>query len=186
MEAIAKQNIGFSEDRKMWKKDLGAAIKDLGHDEVLTAFYEWSSTNSNFVGKKPISYFLSKVDEHVSLVVRPKPTVTNPVLDYTEKEIAYITSGRVFFTGDFRYRLALLLKSYGKELVLESFRGFFSTREDKDIPYTAKNFLERAEILISTAQRVHREADAQQKLADLQYEQAKAQVVPDEEEPDEL
>ena len=183
IEKIASDLLGFSEERKWWLKDYKTAVKQYGHDEVISAFYEWCSSQSNFLGKKPVSAFLRNVGSLVGMTAR-KPLVTNPLLDATEKQIAFSTDNKVFFGGDYRVRLARLLKDFGKNLVVEAFNSFYTTVDDKSQNFAAKNFLERAEILISTIQRQKAEQQKQGALAQLQYQEAQKQVtlVEDEEE----
>ena len=161
IEKMGSDLIGFTEERKWWLKDLKVAVKQYGHDEVLSAFYEWCSSQSNFLGKKPVSAFLRSVGSLVGMTAR-KPLVTNPLLDATEKQIAFSTDNKVFFGGDYRIRLAQLLKSYGKVLVVEAFNSFYTTVDDKGQNFAAKNFLERAEILIATIKRQKEEQQKQE------------------------
>jgi hypothetical protein len=184
IEKMASDLIGFSEERKWWLKELKVAVKQYGHDDVLCAFYEWCSSQSNFLGKKPVSAFLRNVGSLVGMTAR-KPLVTNPLLDDTEKQIAFSTDNKVFFGGDYRIRLAQLLKSYGKVLVVEAFNSFYATVDDKGQNFAAKNFLERAEILIATIKRQKEEQQKQEALAQLQYQQAQKQVVPEDDEAEE-
>ncbi len=184
IEKMASDLLGFSEERKWWLKDLKASVKQYGHDEVLSAFYEWCSSQSNFLGKKPVSAFLRSVGSLVGMTAR-KPLVTNPLLDATEKQIAFSTDNKVFFGGDYRIRLAQLLKNYGKVLVVEAFNSFYTTVDDKGQNFAAKNFLERAEILIATIQRQKAEQQKQEALAAIQHQQAQQQVTTVEEEAEE-
>jgi hypothetical protein len=184
IEKIASDLLGFSEERKWWLKEYKTAVKQYGHDEVLSAFYEWCSSQSNFLGKKPVSAFLRSVGSLVGMTAR-KPLVTNPLLDATEKQIAFSTDNKVFFGGDYRIRLAQLLKTYGKNLVVEAFNSFYTTVDDKSQNFAAKNFLERAEILIATIQRQKAEQQKQEALAQLQYQQAQQQAVPEDDEAEE-
>jgi len=185
IEDISSENIGYAEDRKMWAKELKLAVKQYGHDEVISAFYEWTSSQSNFVGKKPVSMFLKNVGSFIGMTGK-KPVVSNPLLDRTEKEISYNTDGRVFFAGDYRIRLAVLLKTHGRELVVEAFNTFYQDVDDRGINFAAKNFLERAEVLISTIKRQKSEAAYQQQLVIEQIKHAQEQVIPEEEEENDL
>jgi hypothetical protein len=184
IEKISTENLGFFEEKRWWKKDLSTAVKQYGHDEVLSAFYEWSSSQSNFLGKKPITTFLRTVGSLVGMSHR-KPAVSNPALDSVERDIAYKTDSRVFFTGDYRIRLARLLKDSGKNLVLEAFLTFYSSVDDKSIPFAAKNFLERADILIDTLKRQQHEQRMQESIAIAQMEAAKQQITEEPEETEE-
>ena len=149
IETMCKENIGHCEDKKTWIKDLKAAVKEYGHDEILTAFYQWSLTQGNFLGRKPILAFLKNVGSHVSSVSK-KPSATNPILDRVEQKIAYITDNAVFFTGEYRFKLAGLLKDYGEELVLIAFADFYQNVEPRGVPWAARDFLQRASVMINT------------------------------------
>jgi hypothetical protein len=69
--------------------------------------------------------------------------------------------------------------------VVEAFNSFYATVDDKGQNFAAKNFLERAEILIATIKRQKEEQQKQEALAQLQYQQAQKQVVPEDDEAEE-
>ena len=184
MKKIADLHIGFCEDKTFWAKDLKAAIKEHGHDEVLSAFYDWSSSQTNFLGKKPISAFLKNASANIGMAVR-KPQVTNINLDKVEKEIAYMSDNAVFFGGDYKMRLAVLIKDHGPLLVIDAFATFFQDVEPRSIPFAAKNFLERAEVIISTMNRQKAEEKRQLATLEATYRAAKNSVTPEPEEEEE-
>ncbi len=187
IKKISDEHIGFCEDKTFWVKDLKTAVKEHGHDEVLSAFYDWSSSQTGFLGKKPISAFLKNASANIGMAVR-KPSVTNVNLDKVEKEIAYYSENAVFFGGDYKMRLAVLIKDHGPQTVVDAFKTFFQDVEPRSIPFAAKNFLERAELIINTMVRVKYEEARQQALLDASFKAAKNNVTsePEEEEADPL
>ena len=174
IEAICKEHLGICEDTKQWIKDLRQALSEYGHDDVLESFYEWSRSVGVFVGKRPVNAYLKNIESHISSLRKPK--VTNPALERATQKIAYITDNKVFFTGEYRLRLALLLKDYGDDVVLQAFADFYQDVEDKNISWASRNFLERAETMISIIQRKRSEVAAQEALIAAQYAQAKDSV----------
>ena len=163
VETIAKENLGICEDRKDWLKTLKAAVKEYGHDQILEAFYDWSIAQGTFMGRRPVTSFLKNIQTNIHVSSR-KPLVTNPSLAKVEERIAYISDNRVFFTGDYRVKLAALLKDFGPSLVVDAFEQFFQDVEDKSINWAARDFLQRASVMISTIQRKKSEAEAQAQL----------------------
>ena len=187
LEIIAKENIGVCEERKEWLKPMKAAVKEYGHDAVLESFYEWSLAQGNTISsRKPVSLFFRNISNNISITGRRKPSVTNPSLTKVEERIAYITENRVFFTGDYRVKLASLLKDYGPELVLKAFEDFFQDVEDKSVNWAARDFLQRAEVMITVIKRVRSEEQASKQLMDKAYQKAQAgiELADDEEEPE--
>ena len=185
IETIAKENLGVCEPRKEFEKSIRAAAKEYGHDEVIEAFYNWSIGFGNFAGRKPVAAFLKRIDENIGRSVR-KPTVTNPTLNKVEKRIAYVSDNKVFFTSEYRVRLAGLLKDYGGELVLRAFEDFYQDVEEKSIPYAARDFLQRAAVMIAIIQKKKAEAEEQDRLTQYAYQKAQQSVEPVEEEEEEL
>lgn len=175
IETIAKENLGLCEDRKDWLKDLKAAVKEYSHDQVLESFYNWSIAQGNFIGRKPVTSFLKNIGNNITSTAR-KPLVTNPLLSRVEERIAYISENRIFFTGDYRVRLATLLKDYGAELVIEAFEVFFQDVEDKGINWASRDFLQRASVMITIIQRKKAEVEIQANLQQAALEAAKNAV----------
>ena len=183
LESMARDFLGVCEDRKLWKNELKAAVKEHGHDEVLNAFYEWASSQGNFIGRKPVTMFLKNAGSYVTRV--NKPQVTSPVLDRIEQRIAYITDNKVFFTGDYRLRLSLLAKEHGHELVEAAFADFYQNVDDRGLPWAARDFLQRADVMIKTIKMKREEVSRQQALVASNYAAAaQAAVEEDEEEED--
>ena len=174
-EIIAKENLGLCEDRKDWLKTLKAAVKEYGHDQLIEAFYEWSIAQGSFMGRRPVTSFLKNIQNNISVAAR-KPLVTNPSLAKVEERIAYISNNKVFFTGDYRVKLAALLKDFGPQLITEAFEQFFQDVEEKSINWAARDFLQRASVMITIIQRKKAEAKAQEDLLAATYQQAKESV----------
>ncbi len=186
-EVIAKENIGVCEDKKDFLKALKAAVKEYGHDAVLESFYEWSlAQGNNITSRKPVSFFLRNIANNISITGKKVPVVTNPSLIKVEERIAHITDNRVFFTGDFRVKLAVLLKDFGPELVLKAFEDFFQDIDEKGIPWAARDFLQRATVMISIIRRKQEEEKLHKQLVAEAYTKAQASVEneDDEEEPE--
>jgi hypothetical protein len=186
-EAITKECLGMSEDRKQWTKELKAAVKEFGHDEVLNAFYFWASSQGTFMGRRPITFFLKNIGSHISYGdAARKPSVTNPALDRVCQKVAYVSDNKVFFTGEYRVKLALLIKDFGEELVLTAFTDFYQDIEDRNIQWAARNFLERASVMVSIIAKKREEAKAQENLLKVTYQKATENVEVLDEEEDEL
>lgn len=183
IEKLAKHFLGMCEDRKLWVKELKAAVKEHGHDEVLSAFEEWASAQGTYMGRKPVSQFLKNVGSNVGTVNRA--VVTNPNLSNLETRIAYITNNTVFFTGDYRLKLAQLLKENGNELVEAAFADFFQNVDDRGLPWAARDFLQRAQIMINTI-KIKRQQAARQEATLANAYQAAANSVEEVEEDEEL
>lgn len=150
IERMCNEVIGHSEERKVYAKDLKAAVKQYGHDEVLAAFELWVNSQSGFVGRKPVSLFLKNLGNLIHNVL-PAATVTSPALGEVEAEIASITDSQVFFHNQQKPLLASLIKLYSKEEVLQVFNDYWnSVGIDDNIAWAAKNFIEQAGLRIET------------------------------------
>lgn len=158
IESIAREYLTYVDDRKLWNKELKAAVKEYGHDQVLTAFYNWASTQTGSLNRKPVTTFLKNAASYMQI----KPMATNPALSRVESEAAYISDNRVFFTGDYRFRLALLVKDHGEISVIEAFKIFFQDVDDKGMPWAARDFLQKAPVMIQAIGRKKQEAAIQQ------------------------
>ena len=186
-ETIAKENLGICEPKKEFTKELKLAVKEHGHDALLESFYNWTVSIGTFMGRRPVTAFLKNPSAHIGSV-RVKPQVSNPALSKTEERIAYVSDNRVFFTGDYRIKLAALLKDFGPELVITAFESFFQDLDDKGIQWAAREFLQRAPVMITTIQRKKSEAESAAKLQAAAFAAAQQAVeeVPEEEEAEEL
>jgi hypothetical protein len=181
IEAISRESIGHCEDRKGWAKDVRAAAKNYGHDEVLTAFYFWSQAQNGFVGAKPVAAFLRNISQNIGLTAA-KPRVTNPALERVLSEIAYRTDNKVFFQGNYKVLLAAFIKDNGESLVLEAFDEFYEqASQEKTQAFAAKNFIEQAPLIITTIKRRKMERDQQEAKVKSAYQQAQSMVQDDEE-----
>lgn len=164
IEKMSKEHIGKAEDKKLWLKELKEAVKEYGHDPVLESFYQWSlSQGPSLMSQKPVTLFLKNVGSHVGSV-STTPLATNPALDRTEQRVAYITDNKVFFLGEYRFKLAQLLQAFGEELVLQAFEDFYQDVPDKSIPWAARDFLQRASVMITIIQKKNIEANLQQQV----------------------
>jgi len=186
-ETIAKENLGICEPRKEFEKPLKLAVKEFGHDTLIEAFYNWTTSIGTFMGRRPVTAFLKNPSAHIGSV-RVKPQVSNPVLSKTEERIAYVSDNKVFFTGDYRIKLAGLLKEFGSELVITAFEDFFQDLDEKGIQWAAREFLQRAPVMITTIQRKKSEAESAARLQAAAFAAAQQAVeaVPEEEEAEEL
>lgn len=185
MEKISKEHLGLVDDKKDWGKALKQAVKDYGHDEVLTAFYEWSQSQGNTIIRKPIGNFLKNVGSHIGVV--NKPVVSSPVLGRVEARVAFVSDNLIFFTGDYRFRLSALIREYGEELVIEAFEQFFQTVDDKEIKWASRNFIERAPVMIQTIVAKKEQERVAKEMLNLSYKQAQEGVLPElEDEEEEL
>lgn len=146
-ENIAKTNLGVCEDRDKWKKELKLAVKEYGHDELLNSFYDWTIAQGTYLNRRPVTDFLKNIGQNLST---PKPTVSSPSLDKAVKGIALTTDNKVVFTGDYRVRLARLVNEHGLTPVTQAFAEFWSSVDEKQTPWAAKEFLQRADVLINT------------------------------------
>lgn len=180
IEKMAKEILGVCEDRKLWLKELKAAVKEYGHDELIVSFEAWASSQGVYMGRKPVTQFLKNVGSHVGTVNRP--AVSNTSLDKLETRIAYITNNTVFFTGDYRLKLAQLLKDNGNEMVESAFADFFQNVDDKSLPWAARDFLQRAQIMINTIKMKKQEAAKQEATLNHAYAAAANSVEEVEEE----
>jgi hypothetical protein len=179
--SIAKEHLGMCEDKKDWAKEVRAAAKEYGHDELLDSFYEWTEAQTGvFSGKKPVAAFLRNLGQNM---ISRKPSVSNPLIDKTEKAIALLTENRVFFMGENRVRLAGLLRTYGLSPVNQAFAEFWKTVDEKGVQWASGNFLQRAETIIHTIRLKEEQANAQAKAVATAYQQAQENVdAPEEEE----
>lgn len=182
IEKLAKHYLGICEDRKLWVKELKAAVREHGHDEILTSFEQWAEAQGTFMGRKPVTQFLKNVGNNVGTVNRP--AVTNPNLTQAETRIAYITNNAVFFSGDYRLKLAQLLKEHGNVLVEAAFAEFFQNVDDRGLPWAARDFLQRAQVIINTI-KIKKQEAARQEASIKQAYNAAAQSVDEVEEEDE-
>ena len=66
-EVICRENLGVTEEKKWWSKELKAAVKEYGHDDVLEAFYNWSINQGTFLGKKPVTMFLKNIGSYIGI-----------------------------------------------------------------------------------------------------------------------
>jgi hypothetical protein len=182
--------IGQPEDKKTFAKELKAAVKQYGHDEVLDAFDLWAETNTSFTGRKPISTFLRSLGGIISAT--PAVKVSGPALNSLETEIAYYTDNLVFFGTHQKPILAVLIKEYGAGEVFEAFRDFWTARsEDEDVKWASKNFLEQAALRIQTQrakqkQREEKEATLAASLVNARNQAQKELQGMDDEPDDEL
>lgn len=181
MKRIAMEFIGICEDQKDFKKELSAAVKLYGHDELLDGFYDWAQIQSGkFLGKRPISSFLKN---GTWAAKKPVAAVTNPLLDEVEKFIALTTNNLVFFSGEYRLNLAKLLKEHGLLIVKAAFTEFWGTVTDRDIPWAHSSFLKRADLIIHTLK--VREETYKRQVAETQEALKLAQQAAQEEEVEE-
>lgn len=179
-ESIAKANLGVCDDKKYWGKQLKEAVKEYGHDQLLTSFYEWTEAQAGmYMNRKPIQDFLKNVGQNLA---SQKPVVSNPLLDKTEKGIALLTNNKVFFTGEYRVRLAMLLKEHGLNPVNQAFAEFWYTVDEKNQPWAARDFLQRATLMINTNKIKHQQALQQAQAVAEALESAKQSVETVEEE----
>lgn len=186
IESIARDILGVVEDRKLWVKELKEAVKTHGHDDVLESFYQWAQGwAGSFLGKKPVTFFLKNIDNNIGTT--RKPTVTNPSLDRVSTRIAYISDNKVFFTGDFRIRLASLIREHGEDLVVKAFEDFFQDVDERGLTWAGRDFLQRAHVMILTIKQKHSETEAAKQLLQSSYDAAKSAVEElEEDEPEEL
>ena len=176
---ISKGILGVCEDQKKWEKPLRNATKEYGRDEILQAFYDWAVGQGEFLGRSPITTFLKGVSSYV----RPgRPSVTNPALERTEREIAAISDNLVIYTGEYRVRLAALINEFGQDFVVKAFGEFFPTVDEKSRPWAARDFLLKAPVMIATIQRRKQEAERQQQAVSAAYAAAQGSVEGDTEE----
>jgi hypothetical protein len=180
IEEMARNYLGTVEDRSKYKKSLQTAVKEYGHDQILEAFYQWSSSQGNFLGRNPVTTFLKNVGTYVNAVTSA-PKATNPILDRVEQRVAYVTENRVFFTGDNRMKLALLLNDFGEKDVLQAFEDFYQDVDDRNKAWAHRNFLERAHVMVGIIRQKRQEAQAQELLLKQAYATAGASVEPEEE-----
>lgn len=176
VESIAKVKLGVCEDRDKWKKELKLAVKEHGHDEILNSFHDWCDAQAgNFLGSKPVTTFLRNVGQNLTI---KRPSVSSPLLDSTEKAIALLTNNTVFFSGSLRFKLASLLKEYGLTPVNQAFAEFWPTVDEKQVNWAARDFLQRAAVMINTIETRQKQAEQQKALVDTAYQQAKQNVEP--------
>jgi hypothetical protein len=183
-EAIAKAHLGVCEDRKEWEKQLRKDVKEHGHDVLLESFFEWTQAQAGvFLGRKPVTAFLKNINQNI---MTPKPVVTNALLDKTDRGIALLTDNKVFFTGQYRVRLAQLLKEHGLNPVNQAFAEFWNSLDEKRHQWAAQDFLQRAEVMISTNKLREQQAIQQAQAVAKAIANAKQQVETPEEEDEEL
>ena len=139
---------GFAEDKRTYNKDLKAAVKQYGHDEVKAAFETWISSTNSFSGKRPISAFIKSL----SGLTAVRAEVSSPSLQEVETYIAQITDNKVFFFTTQKPILASLITKYGKEDVIDAFEEFWNST-DKENQFAAKNFVEQATIRIEATKK---------------------------------
>lgn len=165
------------EERKTFAKELKAAVKQYGHDEVLDAFDLWLEANSNFVGRKPISTFLRGLSGIISAT--PAVKVSSPALSKVESSIALLTDNLVFFGTHQKPVLAALIKEYGEEEVLDAFSDFwnnFNSLSEGDIRWAAKNFLEQAALRIQTQRAKQKQREEKEATLAASLENARHQA----------
>ena len=131
---------GVREDRKSYQKELKTAVRQHGYDTVVDSFDAWASTNPS-VGRKPISAYIRSLNKAPFV----SPVVSSPVLQTVEQSIALASRNKVFFHTQQKLVLAVLVKKYGEDTILEAFKEFFAGVSDDDIRWAAKNFIEQAE-----------------------------------------
>jgi len=183
LEDIAKEFFGICEPYKEWKKQLKEAIEQYGHDSILDSFYEWAeSMAGNFMGRRPMDTFFKNVGQRI---VSAKPFVSNPLLDKMEKGVALLTDNKVFFTGEYRVRLAVLLKEHGLNTVSQAFAEFWQGTDEKGIQWAAREFLQQAAVRIHTIKMKEQQAIEQAKAVAQAVELAKTAVIESETEEEE-
>lgn len=178
-ETISREYLGFVEEKRNWTKDLKNAVKEYGHDEVLSGFYTWVETNSNFSGRKPISYFLKFVGSNLGAT---RKTYSNQNLDRILEDIARLTDSTVLFYGTYRTLLAGLVKDHGHDVVYEAFERFYEPLDDYGIKFASKNFIEQSGVLVATVVRKRREAQQESSKIAAAYQQAQSNVYQEPEE----
>lgn len=184
IDKICRDILGVVEEKKQWDKPLKEAVKNHGHDEVLEGFYYWAvDWSGGFMGKKPVTMFLKNVDNNL---VSKKPLVTNPALDRVVQNVAYISDNKIIFTGEYRIKLAAVIREHGEEDVITAFKNFFQDVDDRGIPWAARDFLQRASIMIQTTKMKTQAEDRAKQLLQSSYEAAQKSVEADVEEEDEL
>jgi len=186
LEKIAKDFFGICEPYKDWKKLLKEGVDQYGHDTILDSFYEWAEAQSgSYMGRKPMDAFFKNLGQRI---VSSKPQVTNPLLDKMEKGVAILTDSRVYFVGEFRVRLAALLREHGLNLVSQAFAEFWGLGiEEKSITWAARDFLQQAPLRIHTFKAKEQAALEQAKAVAEAVELAKQQAgEPEEEDEQEL
>lgn len=174
-ESIAKNHLGVCEDKKEFSKRLNSAAKEYGHDDLIESFFEWTrNISSTYMGKRPVDMFLKNISQN--MVVR-KPLVSNPLLDKMQQGVSLLTDNKVFFSGIYRTKLALLIKNHGLTEVSQVFAEFWNLRENDDkITWMPRDFLERAEVMINTNKIKQLQAKQQQTNVANAYEEAKQNV----------
>lgn len=173
LEEISRTAFGFVEEKKLWAKELKLAVKEHGHDEVLSGFYNWCENNSNFKGTKPVGLFLKNVASNIGFV-RKAPGFSNPNLDYVIKEIGYLTDNKVMFWGNTRAVLAKSIQEHGVENVLEAWRKFYN--EDDNPSFAANGFISQIDILVYNVNKRKKEAANAQLAIEAAYRDAQATV----------
>lgn len=164
--------IGNAEDKRFYQKELKAAIKQYGHDEVLESFNNWiESVGSTFTGRKPINAFIKSL----SGASEAKAIVSSPHLQDVETEIASITDNKVFFFTNQKPILAALIKKYGTEDVIDAFEEFWNNT-DVDVSFAAKNFIEQANIRIESTHKRKAEEAAKANKVEASIMAARSQV----------
>ena len=179
VERMAKDLLGICEDSKKWDKSLRNAVKEYGHDEILEGFYNWASSQGTYLGRNPVTGFL----KNVSSYIRPtRAAVSNPALDRTERAIAYASDNLVIFTGEYRFRLAGLINEFGLDMVVQAFKDFYATVDEKSRPWAARDFLLKAPVMIAVIQRKQAEAVQAKRAVDEAYAAAQGSVETESEE----
>lgn len=149
IERQCMETIGHVEDKKIYNKELKAAIRQYGHDEVLAAWESWIGSQSGFTGKRPVSSFIRNLGTLTT--VPSSAQIAGPSLNDVEREIAVITDSQVFFHTQQKPLLASLVKTYSKEEVLAAFQDFWESTDEYGIPWAAKTFMEQCSVRIDAA-----------------------------------
>lgn len=155
--------IGHAEEKKLYNKDLKAAVRRYGHDDVLAAWELWVGSQSNFTGKRPISTFIRNIGTLLTAGI-VKTQVSSPALDEVEKQIAVLTDSQVFFHTQQKPLLASLVKTYSKEEVLQVFNDFWNMIDEASIPWAAKNFIEQCGVRVEAMRLKKEKQNSKEKL----------------------
>ena len=174
IEDISRRYIGTCEPVKDFKKALNDAIKQYGHDELLEAFDQWAKSQGNYIGNKPVNNFLKNAGSYVGRV--KKPSVVSENLLRAEKAIALISDNKVYFSGMYRLPLAQAVNTHGFDYVIKAFEQFYQDIEDKRIPWAAKDFLERVDVMIAVIKKKEGDVVKAQQLLEQTYRDAAKDV----------
>lgn len=141
--------------------------------QVVQEFEDWARENrGDEFYSKPLSAFLRSRD---SINMESKSAAEDPQVLHLARELAYRSDNTVAFDHKAKAGLAKLLVEYTVDEVISIFRtDFFPAIQDdpKQLPFAAKNFVEKADQLLYTARRKKAEKEA----ADAAIEAAKVSM----------